>query len=521
MGATELKSFISYRRDDAIVVGNVDRIYEQLSGHFGSENVFMDVDTIPPGQDFRHILDEAVAKADVLLAVMGKDWTKFIKKRSRDPKDFVRIEIESAFQRNIPVVPVLIGDTKMPLEKQLPASIKKLAFCNAVRIDVRRHFQSDVERLIADLERHYGRDESVEKSVRISPERPETTPPRFDVAKAAVVPVEPSPPSPAPHEILTDSSTPQPRKEKRPIFRYAVVGLATTAFLAVLIANPWSPRTPALREGVSLSSERPETTPPPSAPEEILTDSSTGPFENSLGMKFVPVPGLDGVFFSVWETRVQDYAAYASAPGNSGVDDEWKDVEFGGIKQMPDHPVVNVSWVEAKSFCEWLSQKEGRTYRLPTDHEWSVAVGIGDWENPKASPEDKDGGISDVYPWGDQWPPPKDSGNFSGTETMSDYKLGDYTDAFQFTAPVGSFELNHFGIKDLSGNAYEWCEDFYNSNLSTRVLRGGSWFNKSLEKLWSSNRYSGLDPGRRVTNLGFRCVLEISEAGQGQMHSGL
>lgn len=61
-----------------------------------------------------------------------------------------------------------------------------------------------------------------------------------------------------------------------------------------------------------------------------------------------------------------------------GVDMEWKDVEFSGIKQGPDHPVVKVSWEDAPAFCKWLSKQEGKTYRLPTDHEWSVAVGSGE-----------------------------------------------------------------------------------------------------------------------------------------------
>jgi len=232
-------------------------------------------------------------------------------------------------------------------------------------------------------------------------------------------------------------------------------------------------------------------------------------FTNSLGMIFLPVPGTD-VLFSVYETRVKDYGAYAAA--NSGVDMKWKDYEYNGHKQTDDHPVVNVSWEDAKAFCEWLSAKEGKIYRLPTDHEWSIAVGIGDREDPKLSPKEKKFKLADVYPWGSTWPPPKDTGNFSGTESASSLKLDDYTDSFPFTAPVGSFKFEHNGIKDLSGNVWEWCQDKYDPSSSAFVLRGGSWYDCNPGGLLSSYRDS-FDSTGRSNFSGFRCVLVGAVAG--------
>ena len=131
------------------------------------------------------------------------------------------------------------------------------------------------------------------------------------------------------------------------------------------------------------------------------------PFENSLGMKFVPVPETKALF-SIWDTRVKDYRAYASA--SSGVDGSW---QSPGFTQGEDHPVVKVSWDEVKAFCAWLTQKErsegkisaSQSYRLPSDGEWSVAVGLN--ESQSGTPQAKDSRTPDVYPWGTQWPPPR------------------------------------------------------------------------------------------------------------------
>jgi formylglycine-generating enzyme required for sulfatase activity len=214
-------------------------------------------------------------------------------------------------------------------------------------------------------------------------------------------------------------------------------------------------------------------------------------------MQFVHVPGTN-ILMSTWETRVQDYAAFAAA--NPGVDSEWKDAEYIGNKQGQDHPVVNVSWEDAQAFCQWLSKKEGKTYRLPTDHEWSCAVGIGDREDPKASPSDKDMKIKDVYPWGTEWPPPKGAGNYGSIPGYSDDHSG--------LAPVGSYHPNQLGIYDLGGNAYEWCDDQYSS--SSRVLRGASWGGYYPVILLSSFRNTD-DPTLRYSIIGFRVVVGVGE----------
>jgi len=144
--------FISYRRDDS--GGYAGRIYDRLTSRLGRESVFFDVDTIPPGRDFVEVLSERVGKCDALLAVIGKHWVLSADAQNRrrldDPKDFVRIEIEAALDRNVPVIPVLVDGAAMPHPEDLPESLKKLIRRQAVEITHAR-FDSDAERLTEAL----------------------------------------------------------------------------------------------------------------------------------------------------------------------------------------------------------------------------------------------------------------------------------------------------------------------------------------------------------------------------------
>jgi outer membrane protein assembly factor BamB len=267
-----------------------------------------------------------------------------------------------------------------------------------------------------------------------------------------------------------------------------------------LAKSPWPMRGQnAEHTGRAPNSKNEEPTPP-------VTPPPTGTFVNTLGMKFVSVPGTD-VQFSIWETRVKDYAAYAAyyaayAAANAGVDESWKN--FGGFKQEDTHPVVNVNWNEAQAFCEWLTKKElaegkikaGQKYRLPTDAEWSVAVGLG--QEKGNTPKERKMGIEGVYPWGNQWPPPKGAGNYNGSLNVDNYEK---------TSPAGSFGANKLGLHDMGGNVWEWCEDWYDPAAKAhRVLRGASWGIIYPGGLLSSYR-NFFTPGGRSIGIGFRCVL--------------
>jgi len=110
--------FISYRREDTAPYAG--RIYDRLVTEFGVEQVFFDIDTIPPGDDFVEVLSEKVESCDVLLAVIGKSWLTVAdaagRPRIQNPEDFVAIEIGAALRRKVRVIPLLVGGGRMPAD---------------------------------------------------------------------------------------------------------------------------------------------------------------------------------------------------------------------------------------------------------------------------------------------------------------------------------------------------------------------------------------------------------------------
>lgn len=188
----------------------------------------------------------------------------------------------------------------------------------------------------------------------------------------------------------------------------------------------------------------------------------------------------------------------------------WRDP---GFPQGDDHPVLNVTWNDAVEFCRWLSATEGATYRLPTEAEWEYACRAGtttrffsgdDPEGLLAAAKLYDEDTREVFP---EWSP---------------YALRGRS-GFVFTAPVGSFQPNAFGLYDMHGNAWEWCSDWYDEEYyarsprddpqgpatgKVRVRRGGSWHTWSFYTRSSFRNYN--DPDTRYLLLGMRVVREVS-----------
>jgi hypothetical protein len=150
--------FLSYRREDSADVAG--RIYDRLTQAFGADRVFKDVDSMPLGVDFRAHLHDAVGRCDVLLAVVGDQWLAPASGRPSprlaDPKDFVRIELEGALQRNIPIIPVLVRGAHFPEEDALPATLRPLAYRNLLSVRSDPDFHRDMDRLIEGVRHHIG-----------------------------------------------------------------------------------------------------------------------------------------------------------------------------------------------------------------------------------------------------------------------------------------------------------------------------------------------------------------------------
>ena len=240
-----------------------------------------------------------------------------------------------------------------------------------------------------------------------------------------------------------------------------------------------------------------------------------------------PIHGvtLKGFRMATYETTVAEFERFVEATGyqteaekgdgsyvwnasasrfekQAGIN--WRYGAEGAIQSNKQHPVIHVSWNDAVAYCEWLTRKTGRTYRLPTEAEWEYAAGNGSTHHK--------------YSWGNDEPSSRAVGNIADSKSKSRFNfswaLDNYNDGYATTSPVGTYTANGYGLHDMSGNVYEWCSDWYDNTYyyypvghatgTDRVLRGGSWFSDpALSRVAYRNNNT---PSYRYNDVGFRVV---------------
>jgi formylglycine-generating enzyme required for sulfatase activity len=179
-------------------------------------------------------------------------------------------------------------------------------------------------------------------------------------------------------------------------------------------------------------------------------------------------------YMDAYEVTIGQFKKFLKSSGYKPDDAiDWNEVyEYSPTEK---HPMIYVSWHDATAYAKWAEK------RLPTGKEWEWAA-RGGLKNKE-------------YSWGDNESLARDYANYDGTGGE---------DKWEYCAPVGSFKPNGYGLFDMAGNVYEWCQDWYDSDQDERVIRGGYW-NSNSDGLQVAYRYY-LIPSLRNYDFGFRCV---------------
>jgi formylglycine-generating enzyme required for sulfatase activity len=605
------KVFISYRRQDSAAMAG--RIYDRLQAHFGKDAVFMDVDSIPFGADFRQHIRKAVEQCDLMLALIGQNWVgrSGDARRIDDPRDFVRIELEVALERHLTVIPVLIDRATMPAETELPGPLTEFAYHNAIEVDDWRDFHPHVDRLVKSIEELFEQarpSDATPPATAATPATRAPTPGRteergvtdgksrarpsidLDPLGARTKRADPLPQSqpalnPGPQQIEepgarktpADPNAPERYTQGRtghpaigepaalagpgaaqangPRVRWLRVCLGILAVPAIVAVALYSANDRTLSK---VDGAKPATTKKTEATHlatpaetELSPGQQNKEVTNSIGMKLALVtpgeflmgsPDTDRdaqpdekpqhrlqitrpFYLGVTEVSRGQFRLFVDQTGYKteaekdvkggwGWNEETKKFEQdprytwqnAGFEQADDHPVANVSWNDAVAFAEWLSRKEGQSFRLPTEAEWEYACRAG--TTTRYSCGDDPAGLAEV-------------GNVADGTAKKKYPDWARTiaaeDGFVYTAPVGRYRPNRWGLYDVHGNVWEWCSDWYDAEYyqqspaqdpsgaaqaAYRVIRGGSW-DRNPHMARSAFR-GRLTPADRNDHIGFR-----------------
>lgn len=542
--------FISYRRCTSIDI--TGRIYDRLATHFGENRVFKDVDSIPFGVNFRNHLEREVSLCPVLLVVIDPDWLAVADERGRsklaNPADWVRIEIETALQRDRLVIPVLVGGATLPEESALPEGLKALAYRQSAQVRCDPDFHRDMDRLIHRVE-------GVFSSLAASTSTPSSL---IDELAAAIATAS---------QTTQIPSAPAPTMGRRRWLRLMGLGLVgggsalalhqRVPALKTLTARQIYQAVPGLANlpnrlhrdvgrlddpAAFALSEAPEPEEPAPSPQysrpyiygsvsvdefgvevaqikfstpayhDLLIDGPDGsvalPLVSIVGGQFVQgapdtEPGHDpaeagqtiAVVNSFWlgihPITQRQWRAVALLPSVN------RDLEAAPAYFTGDNlPVDQVTWPEAVEFCDrinrWLNTQPSLTnlrLRLPTEAEWEYACRA-----------------KTTTPFHTGQTITTDLANYNGTQPYRQEPVGKFRGT---TTPVGIFgKANDFGLYDMHGNVLEWCSPGNGEppDDDWRVVRGGSW--QSPPQHCRSAYRAGFKADTRSNQIGFRIVGE-------------
>ncbi|MCP4141375.1 MAG: SUMF1/EgtB/PvdO family nonheme iron enzyme [Chloroflexi bacterium] len=541
--------FISYRRADS--AGYAGRIYDRLVAHFGEDAIFMDVDAIEGGLDFVKVLEDAVQSCDVLIALIGKQWLnikdKEGKRRLDNPEDFVRIEIATALDRDIRVIPVLVDGIDMPHSTELPENLKALARRNALQIN-HHSFNPDVHRLIQHSESalNEAEESKLMKAAALQAEREKA---EKEAQIRAKIDKDQEKGRRKHNSKLVQRSARQAKRAERKYkwdisfsrirYRLAVVfdyvrlyylyiflGLFLIGviiyslyYASNIIPIPSSTSEPTKTKTIIASAtdtqlvsptekHQPTSTLTPIPPTKTLSPTPTPLLEeisdidlagNEIPMRLVPAgefimgsddgdaderPMHDVYLDAYYIDRHEVTNALFKACVETGTCQEPTDTTYYSRVSGAQKPVVYVTWGMAETYCEW------RGSRLPTEAEWEKAARGTDGR---------------VYPWGSE----------------DSCKHANYSSCQGDIIEVGysQYSQSPYGIYDMTGNVWEWVSDWYLENYyqktpsdnplgptsgNSRVVRGGSW-ETGGDNVTTSER-GGVD--RENNKIGFRCAKD-------------
>jgi formylglycine-generating enzyme required for sulfatase activity len=521
------KVFISYRRDDSRYQARM--IHAAFCRTIPRDHVFMDIDSIPPGANFRKILNEWVGQCDLLLALIGPGWmdatdAKTGQRRLDDPRDFVRIEISEALARAIPVVPVLIDGAPLPDSDLLPEDLRGLVDYQAQVVEY-RSFDADIEGLIRKLALSRDQKDGSLRATMATRARNLTgllavrrrwaglavvaasavlvagylmrdqfgakVQPRVGAPFRAQTPDIIAPQAPRTGDA-TAVATPNANEGERKPDQAAPLSPDRERALKpkeTFVECSGCPEMVAIPAGEFLMGSKPSDI-AVLAKEQSFWENvfkSEDP-QHKVVIRRPFAVGRFAVTFAEWDACLADGGCNGYRP---------KDEGWGRVTR----PVINVSWDDAKAYAEWVSRKTGKTYRLLSEAEREYVTRAG---------------TTTAFWWGSSIS--ISQANYEGTPDGLKGRMK--------TVPVDSFEPNPWGLYDVHGNVSEWTADCWHDDYQgapsdgsawttacndqeERVTRGGSWGSQSFN-VRAASRAARSNTDQKAWFFGFRLARTLN-----------